>query len=101
MELILKEIITTHNWTQFRYSNGRFYVQISFGGIPSPHDIPSVEFIYYVVQCDQDNVEISAKSFVSLGMAVDFINKNYGHWEFKEVSANEGSSCSKGSCVAH
>ncbi len=83
------------NWNFAFYSTETFKALISLSGEEINGE---VRLMYCPTVLEGDNREVFQENFIDLGDAIEFMNNQYGHWEFMEPTGS-GSGCS--TCQAH
>ncbi len=85
------------NWNFAFYSTENYKAIISLAAEPAG-DSSEPEFSYCPTVLTQETKEVFQTSFKELKKAIDYMNSNYGHWEFMEAT---GSSSGCSTCEAH
>jgi hypothetical protein len=87
--------ITFENWTFVHYTIDGLKSFVSIGANPKTEEIQ-----YFVTVTDIENQEVFQSSHDKIEMALEDINKRYGHWKiFDAENPPEEDGCS--SCSAH
>ncbi len=92
------KFITSDNWTFTSFKDSDLQAFIHLGAEPSLTNEDEVNVLYLVTVLKNEEEELFQWEFPELHLAINSINKKYGHWEIRDRSQGSGG-C--GSCEAH
>ncbi len=92
-------MINDKNWSHCHFKSEHSLAFLSIGGDTTANIELEAKILYFLTVTDHEYIEIFQESYEDVQLALNELNKRYGHWDMIDGESTSDDSCS--SCAAH